>query len=159
MICCILTLTALYMLQAIHKGPGRVVFETTTLWNKDSLTAKDGLWDRIAVIISGLCLVHCISTIMLVALLSSAGGIFFNPLVHEIGIGVAIALGMFTLGRGVLDHGYIMPAAIGALGLGMMMGALSLGHDGDHGGAEAFYTMVGVAVLALGHDLNYRATH
>ncbi|QJB70794.1 MerC domain-containing protein [Parasphingorhabdus halotolerans] len=120
---------------------------------------KDGLWDRIAVMISGLCLVHCISTILFVALLSSAGGVFLDPLVHEIGIGIAIALGMFTLGRGVLDHGYVMPAALGGLGLGMMMGAITLGHGGDHGGAEVIYTMLGVGVLALGHDLNYRATH
>ncbi|VAV92060.1 hypothetical protein MNBD_ALPHA04-1060 [hydrothermal vent metagenome] len=137
----------------------RVVFDTPTLWGKDSLTARDGLWDRMAVAISGLCLVHCISTMVFVALLSTAGGALLNPLIHEIGIGIAIALGMFTLGRGVLDHGYIMPAALGGLGLGMMMGALTLGHAADHNGAELLYTMLGVGVLALGHDLNYRATH
>ncbi len=135
------------------------MFNTPTLWGKDGLTAKDGLWDRIAVAVSGLCLVHCISTMVFVALLSSAGGAFLNPLIHEIGIGIAIALGMFTLGRGVLDHGYVMPAALGGLGLGMMMGALSLGHSVGHDGAEVLFTMLGVAVLALGHDLNYRATH
>jgi hypothetical protein len=137
----------------------RVVFTAANLWNSDGLTGKDGLWDRIAVLISGLCLVHCISTMVFVALLSSVGGMFLNPLIHEIGIGIAIALGMFTLGRGVIDHGYIMPAAIGGLGLGMMMGAITIGHDGNHGGAEVLYTMLGVGVLALGHDLNYRATH
>jgi len=145
---------------AINQRNGnRVVFTTANLWSSDGLKSKDGLWDRIAVLISGLCLVHCISTMVFVALLSSVGGMFLNPLIHEIGIGIAIALGMFTLGRGVLDHGYVMPAAIGGLGLGMMMGAVTLGHAGDHGGAEVFYTMLGVGVLALGHDLNYRATH
>jgi hypothetical protein len=38
-------------------------------------------------------------------------------------------------------------------GLGVMAGALSLPHDG----AEVIYTIVGVAILALGHDLNRRA--
>ncbi|MEH6828795.1 MerC domain-containing protein [Parasphingorhabdus sp.] len=112
-----------------------------------------------AVLLSGLCVVHCVSTIALVAILSSAGGMLLDPLFHEIGLGVAIALGFFTLGRGVLDHGYIMPVAIGSLGLGMMMGAISIGHDSGHGGAEVLYTMLGVGLLALGHDLNYRATH
>lgn len=135
------------------------MFTTPNLWNKHGLMGKDGLWDRIAVLISGLCLVHCISTMVFVALLSSAAGVLLDPIVHEVGIGIAIALGMFTLGRGVMDHGFIMPAAIGGLGLGMMMGAITLGHQGDHGGAELLYTMLGVAVLALGHDLNYRATH
>ena len=49
----------------------------------------------------------------------------------------------------------MMPSAVGGLGLGVMAGALSLGH----GGSEAIYTMVGVAILALGHDLNRRAAN
>ena len=135
------------------------MFTTAKFWDKDGLMVRDGLWDRIAVLISGLCLAHCVGTIAFVALLSSAGGMFLNPLVHEIGLGIAIALGFFALGRGVLDHGYIMPVAVGSLGLGMMMGAITLGHDSGHGGLEVFYTMLGVALLALAHDLNYRATH
>jgi hypothetical protein len=35
-----------------------------------------------------------------------------------------------------------------------MFGALTL----PHGGTEIVYTMVGVAILALGHDLNLRAS-
>ena len=40
--------------------------------------------------------------------------------------------------------------AIGALGLGVMAGALTLPHDGG----ETLFTVVGVAILALGHRLN-----
>lgn len=135
------------------------MFTTAKFWDKNGLLVRDGLWDRLAVLVSGLCLVHCVSTIAFVAILSSAGGMLLDPLIHEIGLGIAIALGLFTLGRGVMDHGYIMPVAVGSLGLGMMMGAISLGHDGAHGGREIFYTMLGVGLLALAHDLNYRATH
>ncbi len=135
------------------------MFTAAKLWGKNGLLIKDGLGDRMAVLVSGLCLVHCVSTIAIVAILSSAGGLLLDPLIHEIGLGIAIALGMFTLGRGVLDHGYMMPAAIGGLGLGIMIGAITLGHEGGHDGAEVLYTMLGVGVLALGHDLNYRATH
>lgn len=135
------------------------MFTTAKFWDKDGTLVRDGLWDRMAVIVSGMCLVHCVSTIAFVAILSSAGGLLLDPLIHEVGLGIAIALGMFTLGRGVLDHGYIMPVAIGSLGLGIMIGAITLGHDGGHGGAEILYTMIGVGLLALAHDLNYRATH
>ena len=135
------------------------MFTATKFWNKDGLLVRDGLWDRLAVLLSGLCLVHCISSIAIVAVLSSAGGILLDPLIHEIGLGIAIAIGPFSLGRGVMDHGYIMPVAIGSLGLGIMMGAISIGHDGGHGSAEVIYTMLGVGLLALAHDLNYRATH
>ena len=44
----------------------------------------------------------------------------------------------------------MLPPAIGALGIGVMAGALTLPHDGS----EAIYTVVGVLILALGHRLN-----
>jgi len=135
------------------------VFTTAKFWDENGRLVRDGQWDRLAVLLSGLCLVHCVSTIAFVAILSSAAGLLLDPLIHEIGLGVAIALGLFTLGRGVMDHGYIMPVAVGSLGLGMMMGAITIGHEGGHGSQEILYTMLGVGMLALAHDLNYRATH
>ena len=115
--------------------------------------ARSGAMDRIAMALSGLCLVHCMASAILVAVLASAGGILLNPHIHEIGLVIAIALGVVSLGRGIVEHGFMMPAAVGGLGLGVMSGALSLPHDG----AEMVYTIIGVAILALGHDLNRRA--
>ena len=109
--------------------------------------------DRIAIALSGLCLVHCLATAILVAMIASAGGMLLNPAIHEIGLMVAIGLGIVSLGRGIVDHGFMMPSAVGGLGLGVMGGALTLPHDG----AEVVYTIIGVAILALGHDLNRRA--
>jgi hypothetical protein len=76
-----------------------------------------------------------------------------HPAVHEIGLGLAIAIGLYALVRGASEHGFILPAAVGGLGLGAMAGALSV----PHGPAETVFTMLGVAILALGHDLNRRA--
>ena len=117
--------------------------------------------DRIAIGLSGLCLVHCIATSVLLALVSAAGGMLLNPLIHEIGLTLAITLGAVALGRGFMDHGFMAPAVVGSFGLGLMAGALALPHDAGHGlfGGEAFWTVIGVGVLAFGHDLNYRATH
>lgn len=120
----------------------------------DSLpTSSIGL-DRIAIGISGLCAVHCLASAVLLALAASAGGLLFAPVVHEVGLSVAIMLGALALGRGVMQHGYMMPISIGALGLGVMAGAVSLPHDGS---GETLFTLVGVGLLALGHDLNRRA--
>jgi len=110
--------------------------------------------DRLAIALSGLCVVHCVSTAVLVALASAAGGMLVSPLFHEVGLVVAMALGALALGRGIVSHGYVMPAAMGSLGLGVMAGALTM-HD--HGGGEALWTIVGVGLLAFGHDLNRRA--
>ena len=112
-----------------------------------------GTLDRLAIGLSGLCLVHCVASVFLLTLLASAGGMLLHPMVHEVGLGIAIAIGTFALVRGALEHGYTLPAAVGGLGLGVMAGALAV----PHGSTETVYTMLGVAILALGHDLNRRA--
>jgi len=109
--------------------------------------------DRMAIGLSGLCLVHCLATSVLLAVLASAGSVLGAEWVHEVGLILAMAMGMVALGKGIFDHGYTMPSAVGGLGLGVMAGALTLPHNGT----EAGYTMVGVGILALGHRLNHIA--
>lgn len=106
--------------------------------------------DRLAIGLSGLCLVHCVATAVLLAMLSAAGGLLGSPAVHEVGLSLAMVVGSFALGRGIIEHGFMMPSAVGSMGLGVMAGALSLPHDGS----EALYTVIGVGILALGHQLN-----
>lgn len=119
------------------------------------LALSSGRIDRIAIALSGLCVAHCFLTAVVLGLLASAGGIFESPIFHEAGLVIAILLGAVALGHGAIVHGYMMPAAIGSLGLGVMAGALTM----DHGAQESLYTLAGVAILALGHDLNHRASH
>ena len=114
---------------------------------------RNGAIDRLAIGVSGLCLVHCVATAVLLTVLASAGGLLVDPIFHEVGLMVALLLGVIGLGRGVLTHGFMLPAAIGSLGLGMMAGTLTLSHSG----IEVLYSVVGVLILALGHDLNRRA--
>jgi hypothetical protein len=115
--------------------------------------ARNGAMDRVAIALSGLCLVHCLASAIFVAMLASAGGLLLDPIVHEIGLMLAICLGVIALGRGIVEHGFMMPSAVGGLGLGVMGGSLML----DHGGSSTLYSIVGVLILALGHDLNRRA--
>jgi hypothetical protein len=114
---------------------------------------RNGVIDRLAIGVSGFCLVHCIASAVLIAFLASAGGVLLDPIFHEVGMMIALVLGILGLGRGMLDHGFMLPAAIGSLGLGTMAGALTL----DHGGVTTLYSVAGVLILALGHDLNRRA--
>ena len=114
---------------------------------------RQGGIDRLAIGLSGLCLVHCLASAIFFAVLASAGGLLLHPIFHEVGLALAIGLGALALGRGIFEHGFMMPSAVGGLGLGVMAGALTLPHDGG----EALYTIIGVAILALGHDLNRRA--
>lgn len=109
--------------------------------------------DRIAMGLSGLCLVHCVATAVMLGLLASAGGFLGSPIIHEVGLTLAMILGSIALIRGIFEHGYMLPSAIGGGGLGVMAGALSRPHDGT----EAIYTVLGVMILALGHRLNMMA--
>ena len=120
-----------------------------------SLPIPTARLDRMAIGLSGLCLVHCLATTILLALVARAGGFIGAPWIHEVGLSLAMVMGAVALGKGIFDHGYTLPAAVGGLGLGVMAGALTLPHDGS----EAVYTMLGVAILALGHRLNHIAAH
>ena len=114
--------------------------------------ARD-LFDRLAIGLSALCLVHCAASVILVALLATAGGILLHPAVHEIGLGVAILLAIVGLGRGFIQHRRPVPMILGAAGIGLMATALTV----PHGVVEAAYTMIGVGCVAVAHLLNRRA--
>lgn len=111
---------------------------------------RNGTLDRIAMVLSGLCLVHCLATAIVLATLSTVGGLFGDPIIHEAGLALAIILGIVALGNGILKHGRFLPPSIGALGIGAMTAALTL----PHGGSEMVATMLGVVLLATGHFLN-----
>lgn len=118
------------------------------------LTLRRTRFDELAMGLSGLCLVHCVATAVLLAFVSAAGSFLGSPVIHEVGLTFAMLLGAIALGRGIFEHGFMMPSAVGGLGLGVMAGALTLPHDGS----EALATVFGVMVLALGHRLNLMAS-
>lgn len=115
---------------------------------------RQGGLDRLAIGLSGLCLAHCILSAVVVTVLATAGGFLLHPAIHEVGLMLAMSLGAIALGRGVFQHGYALPVWVGSLGLGVMAGALTLPHEG---GYETIYSILGVMIVALGHDLNRRA--
>ena len=117
------------------------------------LTVPNSRIDHVAMGLSGLCLVHCLATAIMLGLLASAGGFLGQPIIHEVGLTLAMILGTIALGRGAMEHGFVLPTAVGALGLGVMAGALTLHESGN----EPVFTMVGVGILALGHRLNFLA--
>lgn len=112
----------------------------------------NGRIDRWAVSLSGLCLVHCLAGSLLLAVLSSAGGLWSHQ-IHSIGLALAMPLAAIGLSRGVRLHRRWVVAVIGGIGLCFMAGALIA----THGQAEEVaFTIVGVVLLAIAHLLNMR---
>ena len=104
--------------------------------------------------LSGLCAVHCVATAVLLGLLASAGGLLGQPIIHEVGLTLAMILGAIALGRGIREHGFILPSAVGVVGLCTMAYAMTLRETGY----EPLITILGVSLLALGHRLKLMAT-
>lgn len=111
--------------------------------------------DRVGVILSGLCALHCIIGLLLVAGLGIGGELLFAPEIHRVGLALAIGIGAITLVYGVVRHGDPRPLQVGAAGLGLMTVALIMGHNS----AEAVLTIGGVALLAWAHLRNLRLSN
>ena len=125
----------------IHAAPMRMAFISIR-----------GRLDRVGVLLSGLCALHCLAGLLLVAGLGLGGGVLLAPAIHRIGLALAIAVGSVTLVLGVVRHGDPVPLQVGAAGIAFMAFALFVGH----GTAEAVLTIMGVALLAWAHLRNLR---
>ena len=121
---------------------------------RDALLSIRDRLDGFGVVLSGLCAVHCVLGLILVPLLGLGGGVLLSPRIHEVGLALAIAVGVITLGLAALRHGRLRPALIGAGGLTLMALALVVGH----GVREAALTIAGVALVAFAHWQNLRAS-
>lgn len=111
------------------------------------------LLDRAAIVLSGLCLVHCLAGALLVASLTVAGG-WLSHDVHAVGLLVALPLAVVALWRGVQIHGRWQIVVLGILGIGLMATSLFLVHGERF---EIGVSVAGVIVLALAHFWNMRA--
>ncbi|MBW6525433.1 MerC domain-containing protein [Sphingomonas sp. RHCKR7] len=117
---------------------------------------RPGRIDRWAIWLSAACVVHCLATTAAVALLSTAGGLLGSPLIHEVGLLLALGLGLLAFGRGVLTHRRLLPVVLGGGGLVLMAAAIVAPH-GDSHLIESLLTIAGVLLLAVGHTVNRRA--
>lgn len=115
------------------------------------LLIRDRL-DRVGMVLSGLCAVHCVLGVVLVSALGLGGHAFLAPAVHEVGLVLAIVIGIATIGIGALRHGAVGPLLLGTVGILLMAAAIAVGH----GLPEAILTIAGVALVATAHMRNLR---
>jgi len=113
---------------------------------------RRGRLDGLGIVLSGLCAVHCLLGLIVVAGLGLGGGLLLAPAIHRVGLLLATVLAALAIGVGALRHRRPLPLGVAAVGLGFMAGALLVGH----GLAEAALTVIGVILVAAGHVLNLR---
>lgn len=111
-----------------------------------------GRFDRLGVLISGLCVVHCLAGLFLISVLGLSGGVLLDPAIHRFGLVAAFVVGVMTIGVAARRQGYRLPLALGTTGLALMAAAIA----SDHGSAEVLLTVCGVLLVASAHIVNIR---
>ncbi len=111
--------------------------------------------DQTGIWLSGLCALHCLATIVIVSGLGLGGQFLLSPDIHRYGLALALIVAAVAIGWGALKHRQAAPFVIAMTGLTFMGGALAV----PHGFEEAILTIIGVALVSLGHVLNLRHAH
>lgn len=111
--------------------------------------------DRVGIALSGLCALHCLLSIVIVSGLGIGGQLFLAPEIHRFGLLLAVLVAAVAIGWGALKHRLAAPFVVAMTGLTFMGGALAV----PHGVKEAVLTIIGVALVSLGHILNLRGHH
>ena len=108
--------------------------------------------DAVGIALSALCAVHCLLTIVLISSLGLASHWLFAPELHWWGLAAATIIAGVAIGIGAVRHRRRTPFVVAMTGLTFMGGALAA----PHGMQEAVLTIIGVALVSLGHVLNLR---
>ena len=111
-----------------------------------------GRMDRLGVLLSCLCLLHCVAGLVLVAGMGAGASFLLDPAIHKYGLLLATIVAGAAIGLGAIRHRRALPFVVAMTGLSFMGGAVAVGH----GYEEAVLTVIGVILVAAGHVLNLR---
>ena len=120
------------------------------MWGKERFDAK---LDKISVLISVVCLVHCISFPVLLLIGSSMSllSFFSDHLLHQVLLFIVLPLSYFSLIGGYRTHGNRIMGAPALVGISCLGIGVSY-HD--HASVELLLTVVGSMLLASAHLFN-----
>jgi hypothetical protein len=108
--------------------------------------------DRAGIALSALCAVHCLLSVVLVSVIGLGSEALLDPAIHRFGLLFATLIAAVAIGWGAVKHRMAAPFVVAMMGLSFMGGALAV----PHGMEEAVLTIIGVALVSLGHILNLR---
>lgn len=116
-------------------------------------------FDKFAILLSGICLVHCLLTPVLITLLPivSSSSLVEDILFHQLMLWVVLPTSVTALFLGCRKHKQFLIAAPGIIGISILVAVAFFGHAWFGIVGEKVATSVGGLVLALSHYLNYRA--
>jgi len=119
--------------------------------------------DKLAILLSSLCVIHCLLTPLLIIALPSLASvsILSDETFHQILLFFVLPIGATALALGYRHHSSKQVAAAGAAGLALLSSPLivewvGLGHEvlGEHG--EVIITVLASFIIVGAHVANYR---
>ncbi len=109
--------------------------------------------DQIGIGLAGLCVLHCLTTLVVISSLGLGGHFLFDDNIHRVGLALALGVAAVAIGWGLLRHRRMLPFGLAGVGLVLMGAALVVPHGTD----ELMLTLMGVTLVSIGHLLNLRA--
>ncbi|MBT8113904.1 MAG: MerC domain-containing protein [Arenicella sp.] len=115
--------------------------------------------DKMAVFLSGVCIVHCLVTPILVTLLPivALSALAEDILFHRMMLWLVLPTSCIALFIGCRKHRNLNIVATGVTGMLMLTAIAFFGHELFESWGEKVATSVAGLVLAYSHILNYRA--
>ncbi|MEP3782576.1 MerC domain-containing protein [Parasphingorhabdus sp.] len=106
-----------------------------------------------ALLLSGLCVIHCLGIPLLLAAIPALANVLALPeAVHFYIVLLALPLSLSVLAYGACQHRSVIPLAVGAAGLLSMTVALTAKHHSD----EIILSSIGAMIVAFAHINNWK---
>ena len=114
--------------------------------------------DVVAILLSNICLIHCLVLPILTVTIPSFLSIFFEEdAFHLWMLAFVLPVSWLTLMMGCRRHKQSGIVSIGAVGLVALIWVALFGHDVLAESGEKLLTVIGSSLIAFAHVLNYRA--
>ncbi len=115
------------------------------------------LLDRLAILLSSVCAVHCLLLPVAITLLPiMQGSLLDEASFHVVFLFLVVPTSVIALSVGCRKHKNLKTAALGTLGLGILIVASIWGHELVGYLGERLMVTAGGAILAISHIINYR---
>ena len=115
--------------------------------------------DKFAIALSGVCIVHCLISPIIITLLPifALNSMVEDILFHQLMLWIVLPTSCIALFIGCRKHREILIAITGIVGMLILIIVAFFGHDLFNSSYEKIMTIVGGLVLAISHTLNYQA--
>ncbi len=116
--------------------------------------------DRVGILVSSMCMVHCLALPVILPLLSlSLQGAEDSLLTHSVIAALVIPATLYAAWSGYRQHRTLLPVVLFMLGASAILIGIFVAHDALGESAEQIITVFGSILLIVAHVKNYRLQH